>query len=114
MSATDSTSESEIRITACGSVSPKRRNLDSTSCCVSHRTSSVRYAGSSAANRELACSSLSNFGTCQVEDGKEFAALGSPRGGQFKDWLSALAISPDESTVAAADIAGMVNVWRLA
>ena len=51
---------------------------------------------------------------CQVEDGKEVAALGSPRGGQFKDWLSALAISPDESTVAAADIAGMVHVWRLA
>jgi WD40 repeat protein len=51
---------------------------------------------------------------CQVEDGKELAALGSPRGGQFKDWLSALAISPDESTVAAADIAGLVQVWRLA
>ncbi len=51
---------------------------------------------------------------CQVEDGKEVAALGSPRGGQFKDWLSALAISPDESTVAAADIAGLVHVWKLA
>jgi len=51
---------------------------------------------------------------CQVEDGKEVAALGAPRGGQFKDWLSALAVSPDESTVAAADIAGLVHVWRLA
>jgi len=51
---------------------------------------------------------------CQVDDGKEVTALGSPRGGQFKDWLSAVAISPDESTVAAADIAGMVHVWRLA
>ena len=50
---------------------------------------------------------------CQVEDGKEVAALGSPRGGQFKDWLSALAISPDEKTVAAADIAGLVHVWAL-
>jgi WD40 repeat protein len=50
---------------------------------------------------------------CQVEDGKEVAALGSPRGGQFKDWLSALAISPDEKTVAAADIAGLVHVWSL-
>lgn len=51
---------------------------------------------------------------CQVEDGKEVAALGSARGGQFKDWLSALAISPDQTTVAAADIAGLVHVWRLA
>jgi len=51
---------------------------------------------------------------CQLEDGKEVAALGAPRGGQFKDWLSALAISPDQSTVAATDIAGVVHVWRLA
>lgn len=50
---------------------------------------------------------------CQVEDGKEVAALGSPRGGQFKDWLSALAIAPDQSTVAATDIAGQVHVWSL-
>ena len=50
---------------------------------------------------------------CQVEDGKEVAALGSPRGGQFKDWLSAFAISPDQKFVAAADIAGLVHVWAL-
>lgn len=51
---------------------------------------------------------------CQVSDGKEVAALGKSRGGQFKDWLSALAISPDQSHVAATDIAGLVHVWRLA
>jgi WD40 repeat protein len=51
---------------------------------------------------------------CQTADGKEVAALGKSRGGQFKDWLSALAISPDEQWVAAADIAGFVHVWRLA
>jgi WD40 repeat protein len=50
---------------------------------------------------------------CQVEDGKEVAALGSPRGGQFKDWLNALAISPDQKFVAATDIAGLVHVWAL-
>jgi len=50
---------------------------------------------------------------CQVSDGKEVAALGKQRGGQFKDWLHALAISPDEKTVAAADIAGIVHVWQL-
>lgn len=48
---------------------------------------------------------------CQVEDGKEIAHLGTPRGGQFKDWLSAVAISPDQHTLAATDIAGMVHVW---
>lgn len=49
----------------------------------------------------------------QVDDGKEVAVLGSPRGGQFKDWISAIAISPDETHLAAADIAGSVAVWRL-
>ena len=50
---------------------------------------------------------------CQVEDGKEVAALGKPRGGQFKDWIHAIAISPDQTKVAAADIAGIVHVWQL-
>lgn len=50
----------------------------------------------------------------QVTDGKEVAALGSPRGGQFKDWFSAVTISPDEQTIAAADIAGLIQVWKLA
>ncbi len=49
---------------------------------------------------------------CQVTDGKEVAVLGTPRGGQFKDWLSAIALSPDERWLAAADIAGMVHVWE--
>lgn len=50
---------------------------------------------------------------CQVLDGKEVAILGKQRGGQFKDWLHAIAISPDQKMVAAADIAGMVHVWQL-
>lgn len=50
---------------------------------------------------------------CQASDGKEVAALGKSRGGQFKDWLSALAVSPDQNWVAATDIAGFVHVWRL-
>ncbi len=48
-----------------------------------------------------------------VEDGKEAAVLGSPRGGQFKDWLSAIALAPDQRTLAATDIAGLVHVWQL-
>ena len=49
---------------------------------------------------------------CQVADGKEVAVLGTPRGGQFKDWLSAVALSPDEKFLAATDIAGLVHVWE--
>lgn len=50
---------------------------------------------------------------CQVEDGKEIAVLGTPRGGQFKDWISSISVSPDESHLAAADISGQVNIWKL-
>ncbi len=50
---------------------------------------------------------------CQVSDGKEVAALSKSRGGQFKDWMHAIAISPDQTAVAAADIAGIVHVWQL-
>jgi WD40 repeat protein len=49
---------------------------------------------------------------CQTDDGKEVARLGEPRGGQFKDWLSALDLSADQQYLAAADIAGIVHVWR--
>jgi len=51
---------------------------------------------------------------CRTDDGKEVAELGKSRGGQFKDWLNALSVSPDEQYVAAADIAGIVHVWKLA
>ncbi len=50
---------------------------------------------------------------CQAADGKEVAVLGKSRGGQFKDWLNSIAISPDQTAVAAADIAGMVHIWQL-
>ena len=50
---------------------------------------------------------------CQVADGKEVAALGKERGGQFKDWIHAFAISPDQQTIAGADIAGFIHVWQL-
>jgi len=50
---------------------------------------------------------------CDASSGKEVAALGASRGGQFKDWLSALAVSPDGRTLAAADIAGLVHVWTV-
>jgi WD40 repeat protein len=49
----------------------------------------------------------------QVEDGKEVLVLGAPRGGQFKDWISAIALSPDQTRIAAADIAGTIAVWRV-
>ena len=45
-------------------------------------------------------------------DGKQVAELGKSRGGQFKDVLHAVSLSPDQRWVAAADMAGIVHVWR--
>jgi WD40 repeat protein len=53
------------------------------------------------------------FRILQVEDGKEIAKAGKPRGGQFTDWLSAISLSPDELWLAAADISGHVQIWEL-
>jgi WD40 repeat protein len=47
-----------------------------------------------------------------VADGKETGSLGKERGAQFKDILTALAVSPDQRLIAATDIAGIVHVWR--
>ncbi len=49
----------------------------------------------------------------RVEDGKLLRELGQPRGGQFKDWIHAVAVSPDGRWVAGADMAGQVQVWAL-
>lgn len=49
----------------------------------------------------------------RLEDGKQVKDLGTPRGGQFKDWFHAVAISPDGRSIAAADMAGQVHVWRV-
>ena len=64
-------------------------------------------------NYLLSCGRDTQVRICQVSDGKEIASLGSSRGGQFKDWLYALSVSPDQNYVAAADIAGMIQVWQL-
>jgi len=53
------------------------------------------------------------FRITKVEDGSEVAVIGQERGGQFTDWLAAIALSPDERRLAAADIAGFVQVWDL-
>lgn len=49
-----------------------------------------------------------------VETGKLLKELGQARGGQFKDWIHALAFSPDANWLAAADMAGQVHIYRLA
>jgi WD40 repeat protein len=49
----------------------------------------------------------------RVADGKLVAQIGKPRGGQFKDWLHALSFSADGKLLAAADMAGAVQVWSL-
>jgi WD40 repeat protein len=50
---------------------------------------------------------------CQIADGKEVAVLGTPRGGQSKDWFHAVALAPDERALAVADIGGLVQVWDM-
>lgn len=49
----------------------------------------------------------------RLEDGKHVRDLGAGRGGQFKDWICAIAISPDGRLLAAADMAGQVQVYAL-
>jgi hypothetical protein len=49
----------------------------------------------------------------QIADGKLVKELGKPRGGQFKDWIHAVAFSADGRWLAAADMAGQVQVWSL-
>jgi hypothetical protein len=50
---------------------------------------------------------------CFHPDGKLVKELGRPRGGQFKDWFHAIAVSPDGNWRAAADLAGKVQLWAL-
>jgi len=48
-----------------------------------------------------------------LADGKLVKELGSPRGGQFKDWIHAVAVSPDGRWIAGADMAGQVQLWAV-
>lgn len=49
----------------------------------------------------------------RIDDGKLVKTLGQPRGGQFKDWIHAVSVSPDGTRLAAADMAGEVQIWAL-
>ena len=49
----------------------------------------------------------------QIADGKLVKTLGQSRGGQFSDWIHDFALSPDGKWLAAADMGGFVQVWRL-
>lgn len=49
----------------------------------------------------------------RLDEGKLVKELGQPRGGQFKDWYHAVAVSPDGRWIAAADMAGQVQVWTV-
>ncbi len=48
-----------------------------------------------------------------LAEGRMAKELGKPRGGQFKDWIHAVAISSDGAWLAAPDMAGQVHVWSL-
>jgi WD40 repeat protein len=47
----------------------------------------------------------------QVADGKSVAVLGKSRGGQFRDWIHAVAFNSDGSWLAAGDMAGFVHIY---
>jgi WD40 repeat protein len=49
----------------------------------------------------------------EAASGRLVKELGKPRGGQFKDWVHAVAFSADGRWLAAADMAGAVQVWAL-
>ncbi len=49
----------------------------------------------------------------KVADGKSVAVLGKSRGGQFRDWIHAVAFSADGAWLAAGDMAGFVHVFSL-
>ena len=46
-------------------------------------------------------------------EGKLFKELGKPRDRQFKDWIHTISLNHDGTLLAAADMAGQVNLWRL-
>ena len=46
-----------------------------------------------------------------MADGKLVSEVGKGRGGQFKDWVCAISWSADGDWLAAADMAGAVQVW---
>ena len=48
-----------------------------------------------------------------IADGKMVKDIGKVRGGQFKDWIHAISVSADGQWLAAADMAGAVEVWSL-
>lgn len=47
-----------------------------------------------------------------TDTGRLVSTVGTPRGGQFKDWLHAVSWSADGAWLAAADMAGAVQVWH--
>ena len=60
----------------------------------------------------LSCGRDTMVRVWQVDNGKELTSIGKSRGGQFKDWIYAIALSPDEKWLAAADIAGKFQIWN--
>lgn len=60
----------------------------------------------------LSCGRDTAIRVWNVEDGKQLAEVGKPRGGQFKDIWHALSLSEDQQWAAAADMAGQVVVYK--
>lgn len=61
----------------------------------------------------LSCGRDTVVSVWKMDDGKRVTQLGKPRGGQFKDWIHAISVSPDGKWLIAGDMAGAVQVWSL-
>ena len=59
----------------------------------------------------LSCGRDTTIRVWDVEQGKLVKELGQGRGGQFKDWIHDIAISPDSKWIAGADMAGFVQIY---
>lgn len=61
----------------------------------------------------LSCGRDTTVKIWNISDGKLLATLGKSRGGQFKDWYHAVAVSADGKRIAAGDMNGAVTVWTV-
>jgi len=49
----------------------------------------------------------------KIADGKAVADIGKARGGQFQDWIHSVSFTNDGLWLAAADMAGQIQIWKL-
>ena len=61
----------------------------------------------------LSCGRDTTVRVWNPSNGREVKQIGTPRGGQFKDWIHSFSLSADGRWLAAADMSGLVQIWHL-